>query len=552
MQLEKKHMDIESYSGSSINSQDCQSTDQDSTVKEYILNLFSTSKDSSLLENEVELKINRSIENFMNSVDFSTDIDIRPILERFDSSDIPCNPADIGDYMDFMTNFIVNHSTRTSSPRFIGHMTSALPNFLNPMSKLVTAMNQNTVKIETSKVLTPCERQSLAMLHKMIYSFDDEFYKEHIQNINSTLGNITSGGTTANMTALWCARNAALGPSGSFMGLEKEGLKAALEYYGYNDVVIIGSKLMHYSFDKAADILGVGVENLIKIPVDKDRRVNLEELEKTVSICRRNKKLVISIIGIAGTTDTGSIDPLPQIHEIARKNNIHFHVDAAWGGPVLFSEQHRHKVHGIDMADSVTIDGHKQLYLPMGIGMVFFKNPHKPIAIEKKANYIVRKGSFDLGRRSLEGSRPAVSLYLHTALNILGKSGYRILIDEGIRKVKYMAEMIESRSEFELLTYPEMNIVIYRYIPIFLREKLSKGNLNELDNKLIGQFNERIQKIQRRGGKSFVSRTMIDIDCCGKSISTVGLRVVLANPLTTEDDIKAILDEQVRYGKRLT
>jgi glutamate decarboxylase len=85
---------------------------------------------------------------------------------------------------------------------------------------------------------------------------------------------------------------------------------------------------------------------------------------------------IIAIVGVAGTTDSGNIDSLLDIADIAQAANVHFHVDAAWGGPLVFSEQHGQKLVGIERADSVTIDGHKQLYLPMGIGMVFMREPH--------------------------------------------------------------------------------------------------------------------------------------------------------------------------------
>ncbi|MHC5832804.1 MAG: pyridoxal-dependent decarboxylase, partial [Nostoc sp.] len=95
------------------------------------------------------------------------------------------------------------------------------------------------------------------------------------------------------------------------------------------------------------------------------------------------------------TTDSGGVDYLAEIADITQEAHVHFHVDAAWGGPLIFSQQHRHKLAGIERADSVTIDGHKQLYLPIGIGMVFFRDPYKAEAIEKQASYTMRKGSFD-------------------------------------------------------------------------------------------------------------------------------------------------------------
>jgi glutamate decarboxylase len=412
-------------------------------------------------------------------------------------------------YLDYLTQKIVSHSIHTSSPKYVGHMTSALPYFTRPLGKLMTAMNQNLVKTETSKAFTPYERQALGMIHRLIYGAPESFYNYHIQNGDSTLGMVVSGGTIANITALWCARNSLLGPAGEFAGIEQEGAAAALKYYSYEDVVIIGSSLMHFSLDKAADVLGIGRRNLLKIPNDANNRIDLCELKRTIEECTKSKRRVLAIVGIAGATDCGSVDPLPQLAEIARSIGAHFHVDAAWGGPLLFSNIHRHKLDGIDQADSVTIDGHKQLYLPVGIGMVVFKDPRLAKVIEKQAKYVVRAGSIDLGKRSLEASRPGMVLFLHAALHLIGRKGYEYLIDEGIRKTHHLADSISSRPEFELLTQPEMNILLYRYIPRHLRSKAGASQLTAVENDSINRLNERLQKAQRRAGHTFVSRTTL-------------------------------------------
>jgi glutamate decarboxylase len=261
---------------------------------------------------------------------------------------------------------------------------------------------------------------------------------------------------------------------------------------------------------------------------------------------------IIAIIGIAGTTDSGGVDPLLDIVAIAREANVHFHVDAAWGGPLIFSRQHRHKLAGIEKADSVTIDGHKQLYLPMGIGMLFLREPQMAKAIEKQASYTMRKGSFDLGKRALEGSRPAMALFLHAGLNLIGSKGYEFLVDEGIRKAQYMAARICAMPEFELLAEPDTNLIVYRYIPEPLRESAAKQELTEIDNLLISQFNQRLQKIQRQAGRTFISRTTKKIARFGQEIPIIALRAVLANPLTTEDDIDAVLNDQIQIAAEIS
>jgi glutamate decarboxylase len=101
-----------------------------------------------------------------------------------------------------------------------------------------------------SQAFSPYERQALAMMHRLIYNFSDDFYTQHVQNSQSTLGILVSGGTAANIIAVWCARNKSLGSKNAFAGVEKEGLPAALDYYGYKGAVIIGSELMHILLTK--------------------------------------------------------------------------------------------------------------------------------------------------------------------------------------------------------------------------------------------------------------------------------------------------------------
>lgn len=221
------------------------------------------------------------------------------------------------------------------------------------------------------------------------------------------------------------------------------------------------------------------------------------------------------------------------------------------GGPLIFSEQHRHKLAGIERADSVTIDGHKQLYLPMGIGMLFLRDPHIATAIEKQASYTMRKGSFDLGKRALEGSRPGMALFLHAGLNLLGLKGYEFLIDEGIRKTQYMADRICSMPEFELLAKPDTNLLLYRYIPEPLRKLVVNKQLTKTDNQLINNFNECLQKTQRQTGHTFISRTTKSTTNLGQEIPVIALRAVIANPLTKEEDIDEILNEQIQIGEKI-
>jgi|SoiMethySBSTD1v2_1073268.scaffolds.fasta_scaffold70707_2 putative pyridoxal-dependent aspartate 1-decarboxylase len=501
-------------------------------------------------EPDPESKMAAIIQEFLRQEPVSSNVRFRDLLPTFYETAIPDEPGDAVKYFDYLRRNIVRHSTNTGSPRCIGHMTSRLPSFVNQIASLIVAMNQNVVKAETAKALTPYERQSLAMLHRLVFERSEAFYSEHVQNVGSSLGIICSGGTIANLTALWCARNRALEARPSVQGVEQAGVEAALHAHDLRKVAVVGSALMHYSIEKAVGLLGIGCSNLVRIPVDSSNRVQVKKVESAIRDIEASGGKVIALIGVAGTTDTGAVDPLPELADLAELHEIHFHVDAAWGGPILFSRQHRNKLRGIERASSITIDGHKQMYLPVGIGITLFRDPLAAATIEKTAQYIIRKSSVDIGRRSVEGSRPANALYLHAGFNIIGARGYEYLIDQGVEKARYLAARILSLPQFELISEPQMNIVVYRYIPASLRAKALRKELSRSENQEISECNTRLQKLQRQTGRSFVSRTSLRVLSYGDDPITV-LRVVLANPLTTLAHLDDILDEQTRIGSTL-
>jgi glutamate decarboxylase len=468
------------------------------------------------------------------------------IIERFQCALMPKgSSSDVIPYAKKLLQDVVADSMHTSSPQMIGHMTSALPGYMQALAKLIVAMNQNVVKTETAKSTTFLEREALAQLHRILYNNTDEFYEVNIQNPEVMLGLLTSGGTLANTTALWLARNSRLGPDGvfNFKGVQVEGMPRAMKHYDFEDIVIVGSALMHYSMDKTADLLGLGQSNLVKIPVDSNYQVDLIAMEDYLIKARERKVLVLALVGICGATETGAIDPLQALAELATKYSIHFHVDAAWGGPVLFSNSHRHKALGIERADTITLDGHKQLWVPMGCGLVFLKDPSISAAIRKTANYIIRKDSFDLGKFTIDGSRGAQAMYLHANLHVLGTQGFEVLIDRTIRVAKYMARCIMRSINFELLVKPMTNILLYRWLPARFRSKFIAGTLTDEDNAAIDEANQRLQELQKDKGKTFVSRTTIN--CPKYDLKPlVALRVVIGNPLTKEADIDAVFADQ--------
>ncbi|AJR08932.1 putative pyridoxal-dependent aspartate 1-decarboxylase [Photobacterium gaetbulicola] len=499
----------------------------------------------------IEKEISENLNVFLQTHIAAREKPLAEIEKDFSSADIPESPSFVSDHTHFLLDKLVAQSVHTSAPTFIGHMTSALPYFLMPLSKIMIGLNQNLVKIETSKAFTPLERQVLGMLHNLIYRENDAFYQQWMHSANHSLGAFCSGGTIANITALWVARNSALKPDGDFKGVAQEGLFKAMKHYGYEDLVVLVSERGHYSLKKAADVLGLGRDCLIPIKTDGHNRVRVDDMRAKLEELKQNQVKAFAIVGVAGTTETGNIDPLEELADLAQEYGCHFHVDAAWGGATLMSNTYRPLLKGIERADSVTIDAHKQLYVPMGAGMVIFKNPALMTAIEHHAEYILRKGSKDLGSHTLEGSRSGMAMLLYASLNIISRPGYEMLINTSIEKAQYFASLINQDSDFELISEPELCLLTYRYAPARTQEALKLADPEQREELLaaLDDMTKFIQKRQRESGKSFVSRTRITPQAWGRRLTTV-FRVVLANPLTTEQILKDVLEEQKDIAKQ--
>ncbi|WP_046224603.1 pyridoxal-dependent aspartate 1-decarboxylase PanP [Vibrio sp. ECSMB14106] len=515
-----------------------------------LLRIFTVPEGPDSTLTQIEDKLSRNLNQFLREHIVAEEKPLREIEKDFSNAHIPEQPEFVSEHTEHLLDSLVSHSVHTSSPSFIGHMTSALPYFLMPLSKIMIALNQNLVKIETSKAFTPLERQVLGMLHRLIYQDNDQFYSRWMHSANHSLGAFCSGGTIANITALWVARNNALKAQGSFKGVEKEGLFKAMKHYDYEGLAILVSERGHYSLKKAADVLGIGQEGLVSVKTDNDNRICTDDLRLKIEQLKQNKIKPFAVIGVAGTTETGNIDPLRNIAKVCAESDCHFHVDAAWGGATLMSNNHRHLLDGIELADSVTIDAHKQLYIPMGAGMVLFKKPDAMTAIEHHAQYILRKGSKDLGSHTLEGSRSGMAMLVYASMHIISRPGYELLIDQSINKARYFADLIKEQSDFELVSEPELCLLTYRYIPESVKAALLKAEPEQRValNELLNELTKFIQKKQRETGKSFVSRTRLNPEVWAHQPIIV-FRVVLANPLTGKEILSSVLEEQREISK---
>jgi putative pyridoxal-dependent aspartate 1-decarboxylase len=491
----------------------------------------------------------------------------------FNQTSMPEGPHLIKDVLGEIKDKVTVHSVKVGSPYYIGHMTSAVPYFMILLEIIIASLNQNQVKIETAKASSFVERELIAWVHRMIFNRSEGFYRRNIQNPKVAIGNVTSGGTMSNLTALLVAREKALPAEGRFPGVRKAGMERALRHHGFTRLVVLTSKRGHYSIKKSANLLGLGEENVIEVPVDTYNRIDINRLKRTIRAIKRDDQAkgtrtkIAAIVGIAGSTETGNIDSLKELGDIAGQEGAFFHVDAAWGGSALIIDEYRKLFRGIEAADSVSVDFHKLLYCPMAMSIVVFRNERNLEHLKQISQYVNRRESVDIGRFTVEGSRPFACLKPWAALKIMGKDGYRLLFEQAREAMLTFKRILEDSGNFEILNDPELFILNYRFVPQSVMETLqelverkqlptNRAERNEAAkktrriNRILNALNVQLQKSIRMDDTTFVSRTTIE-STRYRPQRIVVLRAVLINPLINDGILKEIVSTQNRIGRDL-
>jgi len=480
--------------------------------------------------------LKRAIEGFNNGV-CTPNISLQNIADRFTQATIPessMSEEDVVRYFSSLEKDAIKDELHLQSPSMIGHMTGATLPWTAAVSQLLTLLNLNVVKAETAKCGTFLERETVGMIHGMFFQRGLAYYQSCIQDSTVCLGHVTSGGTVANIEALWCARNTAL------PGVEELGLPSALREHGYSDAVIIGSRLAHYSVSKACGVLGLGTRQMISLPVSHNMSVDLDKMREALDDCKHKNKKVIALIALAGSTEAGSFDDIAGVSALAQEYGVWLHVDAAWGGGLIFSQDAQKRLfNGVEQADSVTVDAHKQLFTPMGFGMVLYRNENIAQNITKTAQYIIRADSSDLGRFTMEGSRPCIAHYLRANLYILGKEGYAQTMDRKMQVTSHLAAWLTAQPDFDLLFQPQADILLCRYIP--LDAALGSLGFEEREAKL-DEIVQRVQTMQAALGRTFVSRTAVYDPRSERGTRTHFFRIVVNAQIMEEDAVRILKD----------
>jgi aromatic-L-amino-acid/L-tryptophan decarboxylase len=298
----------------------------------------------------------------------------------------------------------------------------------------------------------------------------------------TALGNLTSGGSIANLIAVVTARDV------------KE-IKAAKVAQS----VIYLTEQIHHSIQKAIRIAGLGEAILRYVPVDSRFRMNVEKLQEQIEEDRANSLNPFMLIASAGTTDVGAIDPLNDLADVAEKQNLWYHIDGAYGGFFILTEEIKSAYKGIERSDSFTIDPHKGLFLAYGTGAVLIKNV---AALEDshryQANYM-QDAIGDLNEPSPANLSPELTkhfrgLRMWLPLQLFGVEPFRAALSEKIWLCRYFYEEVQ-KIGFEVGPYPELSVAIYRYVP-------KSGDANV--------FNATLVEKVRNDGRVFLSSTTID------------------------------------------
>ena len=311
-----------------------------------------------------------------------------------------------------------------------------------------------------------------------------------------SFGTLASGGSEANLIALKCARDKAVS------SIKDRGLRSA-----ERDLVVYASEQCHYSIDKSVDLLGLGRESLRKIPTDENFHIRLDALQQEIDKDRAAGRLPCCIVGVAGTTSTGVIDPLADLAALAREHRCWFHVDAAYGAPLAFSAKHKQRLRGITLADSVTFDPHKWMFVPFACGATLVRDGGGVLrdSFDMSPEYLSedRGGAdveFDFFRYGQMGTRRFNSLKLWMALKFMGRQGYAQTVERQIDLTNYLASKLDRLPGFKRLGQVETAVCCFRYLP----DSLAQSSGVEQD-----RMQQRLQQTIERSGEAWLTTTVL-------------------------------------------
>jgi aromatic-L-amino-acid/L-tryptophan decarboxylase len=399
---------------------------------------------------------------------------------------------------------IMDLSRHNGHPRFFGYVASPSTPVGAYADLIASALNSNITCWRSGSAGTEIERLVVRWLGALIdYDRDAK-------------GLLTSGGSMANMIALLIAHRRKSGVDTSRQGLWNSG----------PPMTLYASEEVHLSIAKAADILGFGRDQVRMIACDERQRMRVDLLRQKIEADRREGLRPFCVVGSAGTVNTGVVDPLAELADVAAEFDLWFHVDGAYGAPGSLDERKKHLFAGLERADSVSLDPHKWLYVPVDAGCLLFHDANAaraPFSAED-ADYIKTHGyadeeAFAFWDYGVELSRRFRALKVWMTLQYYGSRRIATAISEDIALAAYLGELVSNADDFELLAPVELSICCFRYVP---RSGMSDEELDRV--------NERVMELVQKGGRAYLSNATVN----GK----FALRACITNFRTTKSDIE--------------
>lgn len=395
---------------------------------------------------------------------------------------------------------------RAINGRFFGYVLGSGDPVGAVADLLASVLNQNVTAWRSSPAAVTIERTVVGWLAESI-------------GCKGMLGSLTGGGSSANLMGLAMAREAKV--AANEKGVSSRG-------------VVYASEEVHMSIPKAMALLGVGRENLRLIRTDESFRLDPSALEQAV---RRDKEagyVPFAVVASAGTVNTGAIDPLTAVAQVASQHDLWLHVDGAYGAFATIASPN--KFTGLDSADSLSLDAHKWLYQPLDCGCLL----HRDAAAARKAFAYTGDYTKALSNDPVEGfaffeetielSRRFRALKVWLALRYHGLETFRAAIQRDLANARRLAEAVVEEPQLQLVAPVELSAVCFRYLG---GGGHSESDLNRLNPEVLKRVNER--------GKIYLSNATLRAKFC--------LRACIINPRTTDADIAAVVPEVLEAAK---
>lgn len=343
-------------------------------------------------------------------------------------------------------------------------------------------------------------------------------------------GIFTSGGTQSNLMAMLLARDT-LSEARWQHSTRDRGL-----HPDSHRLRIFCSQVSHFSVQKAAALLGLGYDSVVPVPCDRYFRMEVGALRSALEACQHNGSIPMAVVATAGTTDFGSIDPLPAIADLCEQHQVWLHADAAYGGGLLTSQRHRHLLAGIERADSVTVDYHKSFLQPVACSALLARNRTAFSCVTWHADYLNplsarEQGTPNLVDKSLQTTRRFDALKLWLSLRTIGPDALGTAFDTVLNLARRAYLLMLSDPAIEIIHQPQLSTLVFRYNP---------GR--DIPESTLDAINRHIRQAIMASGEAMIAATRVH--------DRQYLKITLLNPDTQIHDVQTVLRLVKRHGER--